>query len=53
MQEIISGQGHSSAVDWWALGEASHLMVNLLRPACIFIRSEGPNSYHAIGQITS
>jgi hypothetical protein len=20
MQEIIRGQGHSSAVDWWALG---------------------------------
>jgi hypothetical protein len=22
MQETISGLGHSSAVDWWALGEA-------------------------------
>lgn len=27
-QEIISGAGHSSAVDWWALGNFLNLSIN-------------------------
>jgi hypothetical protein len=25
LQEIITGAGHTSAVDWWALGSQSHI----------------------------
>lgn len=33
-QEIIKGAGHSSAIDWWALGKhmKKHVVMNVLIP---------------------